>query len=98
MNCSTRESHAVGSRHRPAPWMDRRSSVMQRVDFVRGWYVVPTLIGGRIILALDALVFGLFGALYWVIPEQMAAKVGVTMTVPAGVVDVQGLYGGLEVG
>jgi hypothetical protein len=56
------------------------------------------LIGGRIILALDALVFGLFGALYWVIPEQMAAKVGVTMTVPAGVVDVQGLYGGLEVG
>lgn len=71
---------------------------MQRVDFVRGWYVAPTLIGGRIILALDALAFGLFGALYWVIPVQMAAKVGVTMTVPAGVVDVQGLYGGLEIG
>jgi hypothetical protein len=71
---------------------------MQRVDFGRGWYVAPTLLGGRIILVLDALVFGLFGALYWVIPVQMAAKVGVTMTVPAGVVDVQGLYGGLEVG
>lgn len=53
---------------------------------------------GKIILALDALVFGLFGALYWVIPAQMAAKVGVTMTNPAGLIDVQGLYGGLEVG
>ena len=56
------------------------------------------MIGSRIVLALDALVFGLFGALYWVIPVKMAQGVGVTMTVPAGVVDVQGLYGGLEVG
>jgi hypothetical protein len=56
------------------------------------------LTAGKIILALDALVFGLFGALYWVIPAQMAAKVGVTMTNPAGLIDVQGLYGGLEVG
>ena len=63
-----------------------------------GWYVAPTLTGGRILLALEALVFGAFGALYWVIPVQMAAKVGVTMTNPAGIVDVQGLYGGLEVG
>ena len=54
--------------------------------------------GARIVLALDALVFGAFGALYWVIPEQMAAKVGVTLANTGAIVDVQGLYGGLEVG
>ncbi|MFT3695077.1 MAG: DUF4345 family protein [Kofleriaceae bacterium] len=54
--------------------------------------------GGRIILALDALMFGLFGALYWVIPEQMAAKVDVAMSTRGGIIDVQGIYGGLELG
>ena len=33
--------------------------------------------GGRIVLALDALLFGGFGALYWVIPGSMAGKVGI---------------------
>jgi hypothetical protein len=32
------------------------------------------LIGSRIVLALDALVFGLFGALYWVIPVKTARR------------------------
>lgn len=54
--------------------------------------------GGRIVLALDALVFAGFGALYWIIPAQMAAKVGVALTNTAAVIDVQGLYGGLELG
>jgi hypothetical protein len=54
--------------------------------------------GGRIVLALDALLFAGFGALYWIIPAQMAAKVGVTLTSTAAVIDVQGLYGGLELG
>ncbi len=54
--------------------------------------------GGRIVLILDALLFGLFGALYWVIPEQMAVKVGIVVTGRPGLIDLQGLYGGLEVG
>ena len=56
------------------------------------------LAGGRIVLALDALLFAGFGALYWIIPESMAAKVGITMVNTGGIIDVQGLYGGLEVG
>ena len=54
--------------------------------------------GGRIVLALDALVFAGFGALYWFIPAEMAAKVGIALTNTGAVVDVQGLYGGLELG
>lgn len=54
--------------------------------------------GGRIVLALDALVFAAFGALYWVIPVEMAAKVGIAVPTTGAIVDVQGLYGGLEVG
>ncbi len=54
--------------------------------------------GGRIVLWLDALLFGAFGALYWVIPEQMAVKVGIVVTGRPGIIDLQGLYGGLEVG
>ena len=54
--------------------------------------------GGSIVLLLDALMFGGFGALYWVIPEQMAAKVGIVVTGRAGIIDLQGLYGGLELG
>ena len=54
--------------------------------------------GGRIILALDALLFGGFGALYWVIPESMAGKVGITVANTGGLIDLQGLYGGLELG
>jgi len=54
--------------------------------------------GGRIVLVLDALVFAAFGALYWVIPVEMAAKVGIVLPTTGSVVDVQGLYGGLEVG
>ena len=54
--------------------------------------------GGRIVLALDALLFGAFGALYCVIPAQMADKVGVAMRTGAAIVDVQGIYGGLELG
>jgi hypothetical protein len=49
-------------------------------------------------LLLDALLFGAFGALYWVIPEQMAVKVGIVVTGRPGIIDLQGLYGGLEVG
>jgi hypothetical protein len=54
--------------------------------------------GGSIVLLLDAILFGAFGALYWIIPEQMAAKVGIVVTGRAGIIDLQGLYGGLEVG
>lgn len=54
--------------------------------------------GGRIVLALDALMFGLFGAAYWIIPVQMAEKVEVAMTTRGAIVDVQGIYGGLELG
>lgn len=54
--------------------------------------------GGRIVLALDALVFAAFGALYWVIPVEMAAKVGISLPTTGAIVDVQGLYGGLELG
>lgn len=49
-------------------------------------------------MLLDALLFGAFGALYWVIPEQMAVKVGIVVTGRPGIIDLQGLYGGLEVG
>ncbi len=55
-------------------------------------------LGGRIVLALDALVFAGFGALYWIMPQQMAAKVGIALTNTGAVIDVQGLYGGLELG
>jgi hypothetical protein len=54
--------------------------------------------GGRIVLALDALVFAAFGALYWVIPVEMATKVGISVPTTGAIVDVQGLYGGLELG
>ena len=54
--------------------------------------------GARILLALDALVFAAFGALYWVIPVEMAAKVGIVVPTTGAIVDVQGLYGGLELG
>jgi hypothetical protein len=53
---------------------------------------------GRLVLLLDALLFGAFGALYWVIPEQMAVKVGIVVIGRPGLIDLQGLYGGLEVG
>jgi len=56
------------------------------------------LVGGRIVLALDALLFGAFGALYWVIPQAMAAKVGIALTSTGAIIDIQGLYGGLELG
>ena len=49
-------------------------------------------------LALDALVFAAFGALYWVMPVEMAAKVGISVPTTGAIVDVQGLYGGLELG
>lgn len=54
--------------------------------------------GGRIVLALDALLFAAFGAAYWAIPQEMAAKVGVSMANGAALIDVQGIYGGLELG
>jgi hypothetical protein len=54
--------------------------------------------GGRIVLALDALLFAAFGALYCVIPQSMAEKVGLALLNRGAVIDVQGLYGGLELG
>ena len=54
--------------------------------------------GGRIVLALDALVFAGFGALYWFVPVDMASKVGIHLDNVGAIVDVQGLYGGLELG
>ena len=54
--------------------------------------------GGRIVLALDALLFGGFGALYWIIPASMAGKVGIAVANTGGLIDLQGLYGGLELG
>ncbi len=42
--------------------------------------------------------FGLFGALYWVIPVKMAEKVEVAMTTRGAIIDVQGIYGGMELG
>jgi len=56
------------------------------------------LLGGRIVLALDAFLFAGFGALYWISPVAMAEKVGIAMIGPGAVIDVQGLYGGLELG
>lgn len=54
--------------------------------------------GAKIILFLDALIFGAFGLFYWVIPVDMAAKVGIALPTTGAIVDVQGLYGGLELG
>jgi uncharacterized protein DUF4345 len=56
------------------------------------------LAGGRIVLALDALLFAGFGALWWIMPQAMAAKVGLNLTTTGAIIDAQGLYGGLEVG
>jgi Domain of unknown function (DUF4345) len=56
------------------------------------------LAGGRIVLALDALLFAGFGALWWIMPQAMAAKVGIGLTSTGAIIDAQGLYGGLEVG
>ena len=57
-----------------------------------------TFLGGRIVLALGGLVFAAFGILYLVTPHAMAASVGVSMLSTGAVVDVQGIYGGLELG
>lgn len=52
----------------------------------------------KIVLSLDALAFGAFGALYLIRPEEMAASVGIALKDRGALVDVQGMYGGLELG
>jgi hypothetical protein len=54
--------------------------------------------GSRIVLTLDALLFIAFGLLYAIIPRSMAATVGIAMNTPGALIDVRGLYGGLELG
>ncbi len=52
----------------------------------------------KVVLALDALAFGAFGALYLVRPEAMADSVGISLRDAGAIIDIQGMYGGLELG
>ena len=56
------------------------------------------LTGGRIVLALSSLAFAVFGVLYCLNPVGMASKVGISLGGGGAIIDVQGMYGGLEIG
>ena len=58
----------------------------------------PGEVGATIVLSLDALFFLAFGVLYILIPEKMAAGVGIQVPSASALIDLQGLYGGLEAG
>ena len=54
--------------------------------------------GAKVVLGIDALLFLLFGILYCLDPVKMAASVGIPLNEAGAIIDVQGLYGGLEMG
>ena len=56
------------------------------------------LTGGRIVLTLSSLAFAVFGVLYCLNPIGMAGKVGISLGGTGAIIDVQGMYGGLEIG
>jgi hypothetical protein len=55
-------------------------------------------VAAGVVLILDALIFGIFGAFYLIDPRAMAQKVGIVLGDVGSVIDVQGMYGGLELG
>lgn len=67
-------------------------------DHARAKFETMKNIGAKIVLSLDALLFGAFGLLYCLKPDAMAASVGLQMKDTGAVIDVVGLYGGLELG
>lgn len=50
----------------------------------------------KIVLILNALVFGGYGISYLIDPIKTASQVGISLTDTSAIVDAQGIYGGVE--